>query len=312
MKNKIKVGIPRGLLYFKYNVLWTSFLEEMGCEIMISPESNKQILEKGAQHSIDESCLSAKIYIGHVDWLRDKVDYLFVPSIASYSKNTQTCSKFYAMPDIVRNTFRDIKVITYKLDIANGKNERDGFIKFGMSINNNLLKVINAYKKAKKKQLEYEKDQHINQDKLLEHTSKLKILIVSHPYNIHDKIIGYPIKEYLNKLDVEVIYADKVNKPKSIEASRNISTDLYWTYNQEIIGALDLYKSKVDGAIFLTTFPCGPDSLVNDLCIRKVKEIPCAYILIDELQGEAGIQTRLESFVDIVLTKKIKNCKKTD
>jgi len=308
MKDKIRIGIPRGLLYFKHEILWKTFFEELGCSVVVSPETNKENLNKGIHYSIDESCLSAKIYMGHVDWLRNKVDYVFVPRIASYSKENQTCVKFFAMPDIVENTFKDIKVLKYNLDIAKGKTERAGFIKLGLSLNKNIVKVLFAYKKAKDKQLANESRQAKEQEKVLEKTDKIKILIVSHAYNIYDKLIGFPVRDYLGKLNVEVIYADKASKDEAIRASHKISKSLYWIYNQEILGAIELYREKIDGIIFLTTFPCGPDSLVNDLCMRKIKNIPLSYILVDELQGEAGIHTRLESFVDIIAARRLRLC----
>jgi predicted nucleotide-binding protein (sugar kinase/HSP70/actin superfamily) len=54
----------------------------------------------------------------------------------------------------------------------------------------------------------------------------------------------------------------------------------------------------------MSTFPCGPDSLVTELCLRKIKGIPMTNIILDELQGEAGLHTRIESFIDIIREKK--------
>jgi len=59
----------------------------------------------------------------------------------------------------------------------------------------------------------------------------------------------------------------------------------------------------VDGIIFLVTFPCGPGSLANEVCQRRVKNVPVMSIILDELQGEVGLRTRLESFVDIIKMK---------
>ena len=56
----------------------------------------------------------------------------------------------------------------------------------------------------------------------------------------------------------------------------------------------------MDGILFLSSFPCGPDSLVNELMTRKITDIPTISILIDELTSNTGLETRLESFVDIV------------
>ncbi len=54
---------------------------------------------------------------------------------------------------------------------------------------------------------------------------------------------------------------------------------------------------------FLTAFPCGPDSLTNELVIRKI-DIPYLQLIQDDLDGVAGMETRLESFLDIIERKK--------
>lgn len=37
----MKVGIPKGLLYCKYNIFFHSFFEELGAEIITSSNTNK-------------------------------------------------------------------------------------------------------------------------------------------------------------------------------------------------------------------------------------------------------------------------------
>ena len=59
---KIKVGIPRALLYYRYGVLWKNFFENLGCNVILSPETNREIMELGVNNTIDECCLSYKIY----------------------------------------------------------------------------------------------------------------------------------------------------------------------------------------------------------------------------------------------------------
>ena len=62
----------------------------------------------------------------------------------------------------------------------------------------------------------------------------------------------------------------------------------------------------MDGIIFLSTFPCGLDSITNDLIMRKLPNTKKINIIIDEQSGNAGLQTRLESFVDILNESKSK------
>ena len=304
MKKDIIIGIPRAFLYFKYKYLWETFFEELKCKILISPETNKQILKNGVNNSIDESCLSAKIYMGHVHYLIDKVDYILVPRIVSFGKNEVVCTKFNAMYDIVKNTFNNIKLLDYNIDIVEKQTEFKSFMKMGKVLGKDPITVLKAYLKAKKIQNYYEQQKSEKQEQLLNNTDKMKILIVSHPYNIYDKLLGHPVIKYLESFEVVPIYADAANKEKTTEKSKEISKTLYWTYNKELIGAIEHYTNKIDGIIFISTFPCGPDSLVNELCIRKIKGIPMTNIILDELQGEAGLYTRIESFIDIIREKK--------
>lgn len=304
MNKKIKIGLPRAFLYFKYRWLWNVFFTELGCDIVVSPETNKKILKDGIDNSIDESCLSSKIYMGHVYYLIDKVDYILIPRIVSFGKNEVVCTKFNATYDIVNNTYKNVSILDYNVDVNNKKNELEAFMKMGKILKKDIISTFKAYQKAKQVQLEKDLEQTKKQDEDINSTNKLKILIVSHPYNIYDKLIGYPIIKYLEALDTLPIYADVADKNETKKESEKISKGLYWTYNKELIGAIEHYTNKIDGVIFITTFPCGPDSLVNELCLRKIKGIPMATIILDELQGEAGLHTRIESFIDIIREKK--------
>ena len=96
---KIKIGLPKALLYYKYNVLWRTFFEELGFEVVESVNTNNEIIETGKKLTVDEACLSLKIFMGHVNYLVDKVDYILVPRIVCLKKGEKTCTNFYALYD---------------------------------------------------------------------------------------------------------------------------------------------------------------------------------------------------------------------
>ena len=131
-----------------------------------------------------------------------------------------------------------------------------------------------------------------------------KVLLVGHPYNIYDELVGKPIINFLEKNGIDVVYAD-IYDDKDIEKDvQTISSDVYFTFNKELIGGIAKYKDNVDGIILVTSFPCGPDSLINELIIRKVKDKPIINIIIDESNSDTGLLTRLESFIDIITKEK--------
>lgn len=306
---KIKIGIPKAFLYYRYHILWECFFNNLNCEIITSAETTKKTIDLGKKYSVDESCLSSKVYIGHVASLVDQCDYILVPRIENYGKKEKVCVKFNAMYDIIKNLFPSQKILNYNIDKKKNPFFIISFLKMGLKINNNPYKIIKSYLIAKKKYKNHKKNLEKLQIQKL-NSNNLKILIVSHPYNIYDNYIGTPIIKKLESMKVEVLYADRVAPKISKMYAEVLSPTLYWTYSKELIGAIPYYQHIIDGVIFLTSFPCGPDSLVNELLLRKTNHIPMANILIDELSATTGLETRLESFVDIIKERRNKDAKK--
>lgn len=73
--------------------------------------------------------------------------------------------------------------------------------------------------------------------------------------------------------------------------------------SRELVGSVLLHKDQVDGIILLSAFPCGLDSMANELLMRKIKQVPILNLMLDAQRGMAGVETRLESFVDIIRFK---------
>ena len=294
----IKIGIPRGLFYYYYDNLWINFFDNLGIKVIISPQTNKEITKLGCQYSNDEMCLSIKNYLGHVAYLQDKCDYILIPRIDNYGRFEQTCTNFLSMYDYINNII-DCKILNYNVDLNNHKTEKNGLINIAKMLGISKNKASIAYSIAKIKSNKIDKSNNIiNTNKL--NSNSLKILLVSHPYNTYDEFIGKPIIKMLEKMHVEVIYSDKFNN--SIKESKKLSNNLYWKYSREAIGSIILSQDKLDGIVFLSTFPCGLDSLVNELVMRKIK-LPYLNLVIDDLDSLSGMETRIESFIDILEQK---------
>lgn len=298
--DKVTVGLPKGIYYYYYGEKLKHFFNKLGISVIISPDTNREIIDEGIKYSNDEMCLSLKILLGHVSYLKDKCDYLIVPRIDNFGKKDQTCTNFLSFYDLIKNLF-NIKIIDFNIDYLNLETESKAFIKLGKQLKIDKKRALNAYKIAcEKHEKKLRRDILKNMDKL--NSSKTKILIIAHPYNIYDKYIGKPIIDFLEKMDVEIIYADKFDLKLTNKLSTCYSKQLYWKYNKEIIGSIKLAIKRINGIIFISTFPCGPDSLVNELVIRK-QTIPTLNLIIDDNDSLTGIETRLESFVDIIEQK---------
>lgn len=292
-----KIGIPRSLFYYYYGDIWKTFFESLNIPYIISPNTNKDIMDRGIKVSNDEMCLALKNYLGHIDYLKDKCNYILVPRICNYKVSNQSCTNFWAVYDIVNNIF-NINILNYNIDLEKGNTLKKGLYKIGKELGKKTIEIRKAYKKAiYQYNIKRKKNIEINLNKL--NSNKTKILIISHPYNTYDKTIGNDVIKYLNKEGAEVIYSDKFDEKITGKLSERFSKNLYFKYSKESIGSIIYAMDKIDGIIFVSSFPCAPDSLVNELVMRKIKK-PHINLIIDNNSSFVGLETRLESFLDVL------------
>lgn len=299
------IGIPQAFLYHRYHTLWATFFDTLGVQTVYSGPTDREKMDRGTRIAIDEACLSSKVYLGHVDSLLGRCDQVFVPRVASMGYREITCTKFFALPDIVHNTFRDegVEVLDCNVDVRRSQREITAFLGMGKALGKRKGQALHAYMLAKQAE-QIDINAAISEQARLLERDGIKILVVGHSYNMHDAWIGAPVLAMLRAQGATPILADVVNRRAAIEASRELTETLPWVFNRELVGAVQLYRNRVDGIILMSTFPCGPDSLVNDTIIRRVKDRPILNLLLDSQEGTAGMETRIESFVDILRYRK--------
>lgn len=265
---------------------------------MISSKTNKKTIIDGTNIAPNESCLALKIYLGHIIELKEKCDYILIPRIFSLEKHHQVCTNFNALYDLVNNLF-DIEILDYNVDVSTKNYQMLGFFKLGEKLGFSYIKTYEAYKYAEKIKNMKRKKQEEEQKSLLT-SNNIKILLAGHPYNLYDNLIGKTVINFLTKNNITILYSNRIEKEKIETEYQKIAPDIHWTHNKEIIASTKYYEDYVDGIILISSFPCGPDSLMNEQIAHKIKKIPIITLIFEDLNNEAGIITRLESFIDIL------------
>jgi len=289
------IGIPNALLYYRYQYLWKTFFAELGCDVVTSGSTCQATLTQGVALSVAECCLPVKLFLGHVASLIGRCDAILVPRFETLEKNQEFCVRFWGLPDVVRNTFPQANVLSYNLKGREGRE----FLALGIRLGKHPAQILKAYRRGVQEQSRQDRLAREQQEILLSSPAP-KVLLAGQPYLIHDAFGGAPVIRMIEQQGGVPIFAERFDRKACRAASRELSKDLYWVVNQEIIGAIPLAKHQVDGVLLVTAFPCGTDSLVNELVLRRVGDIPIAQIVLDEHQGEAGLQTRVECFMDIL------------
>lgn len=131
------------------------------------------------------------------------------------------------------------------------------------------------------------------------------VAVIGHPYTVYDRYISMDLLGKLEKRGIGVKTIEMVCHGDINRTADELAKPMFWYYGRTAYGAaMHLARSgEVDGIICLTSFGCGIDSFVNDLIERKIKresDIPFITMTIDEHSGEAGFNTRLEAFTDML------------
>ena len=290
------IGIPRSLFYYYYGNMWQYFFDELNVDYIVSPKTNRKIMDLGIKYANDEMCLSLKNYIGHVAYLQDKCDMVLIPRIDNYGIDNQTCTNFLAAYDIIYNLFK-LPILNYNINYYDKQTEKSAFYSMGKILGKNNKEIKKAYLRASEKD-KLERYREIRKNIVNLNDSNLKVLVIGHPYNIYDDLLGRTLLKQLEKEKVTLIYSHLFNDNLLQLHSKKFSNSLYFKYSKNI-GGIELSKDNIQGILFLSSFPCGPDSLVNELVMRKIT-LPYLNLVIDDLDGGAGFETRIESFIDIL------------
>ena len=310
---RTKIGIPRSLFYYKFIPFWDSFFSGLGAEVVVSGPTNKVILDNGVKNCVDEACLPIKLYFGHVMELKDKADYILVPRFTSISKKEYICPEFGGLPDVIRHSLKDLPpLITTEVNLRrNGKGGIDAAIEMAAEIGVDGKKAAAAYRRALEVQQDkggsFAMDEYFG-DETKEpslRSGRLRVAVIGHPYNIYDRFISMNLLGKLRKFGVEIKTVEMVEEDEINRQAAHLKKPMFWYYGRTAYGAaLQLASSgEIDGMICVTSFGCGVDSFVNDMIerrIRKEYKIPLIIMTIDEHSGEAGFNTRLEAFVDML------------
>lgn len=188
------IGLPRAMLYDRYEVLWKSFFSALGMKGIVSKPTNKAMIEAGSALAIDEACLSTKIYLGHIQSLIGKCDYILVPRISNFGLHRNMCTKFESLYDVVCNVFRntDQKFVAYNVDALQKIDEEKAFVDLGTALGYDRKTAQKAYKRAKRNESEDWKKK-VHEEEALYKSQSIKVLIVAHSYVLGDAYIGQPV-----------------------------------------------------------------------------------------------------------------------
>ena len=309
-EKRAKIGIPRGLFYYRYFPFWKTFLEELGNEVVVSDPTDKEMLSQGIARLTDEVCLPVKAFCGQVISLKEKVDFILIPSIFSLEKKVHHCPKFIGLPDLIKAVLPEVKNILDP-DINFDKGEKEFYLelyKLGHLFTLDNSKIKMAIKKAMSSQEEFDHQIRPTQKEI---QARATIALVGHPYLLQDEYLNHRLIWHLENRAVRVFSSEMITRKEMRKFIYKIQASAYWTCEDEIIGAGAYFieRKDVDGIIIINAFGCGPDSTMVTFLENYARKFqkPILEIVLDEHTADTGLITRVEAFVDTIFENKKRN-----
>jgi predicted nucleotide-binding protein (sugar kinase/HSP70/actin superfamily) len=292
----MKVGVPNALLYARYHVFVKTFLSELGAEIVVSPPTNKAILDMGVSGCVDDACLPVKVFHGHAAWLGNRCDLIFIPRLIGVKEKEYICPMFCGLIEMVKNSLPGLPgLIDAPLTSVKG----DAFKRFargvGKPVTDDRRRILAALEKA---------GQRYREEKtgFCDRGYPITVALVGHAYNLYDRFINMDLKKKLNRLGIGVVTSEWADREGIELAGRRLFKKPFWTFAREYFGAaVSLAEAGlVQGIVYVSSFSCGIDSVVSELIQSEVGDFPLLVVKLDEHTGEAGLDTRLEAFADML------------
>jgi predicted nucleotide-binding protein (sugar kinase/HSP70/actin superfamily) len=298
----MKVGIPRALLYHHYGDRWLAFLDALGVETVVSECTTDDIITTGAFRADNETCLPVKVFSGHLFWLMNRVDAILVPRVVSQERGTCSCPKFMGLPDLARSLDPDLPpVLAPRMDLGDRRYlwAREWYEvarSLGGSRVSSAAGVARLLKGLRR--------HNAREDAGLP-AGDMKIGVAGHLYNVHDHRVSLGLLDRVRSMGATPITVDEVPSRYIHRHAKTLSRRVFWGFERRLVGAV-LHWSRtadVSGIIFVTSFACGPGSIVGALLedqLYREGSVPLMTITLDEHSAEAGLITRLEAFIDML------------
>lgn len=317
---KLKIGIPRALLYYYYFPFWLKLFSELEIEVIISDPTSRKILDQGVKNSLSEICVPIKVLTAHLLNLEEKdVDYIFLPRFRRIRKDAVLCPKFLGLPDMIEHSLPELKaeliadhIQSQSDNIAQfsnhkhlaakfkiGKHEMNSALKkaeeFWLRFRNLLFEgyLIADFLGAEKiKSLEKLFDKFENSTKKPESKRKnirnsqnetiIDIAVIAYVYNLYDQYLNMNIIDKLKEMGVRIHTFSMVSEKNIEKELAQLRKPMFWEFTNKLYGAAEYYfkNQNIDGVIHLTAFGCGPDSILGQILELDVKNYNKSFMTL--------------------------------
>ncbi|MEW5821614.1 MAG: acyl-CoA dehydratase activase [Cyanobacteriota bacterium] len=314
------IGISRAFLTNLLYPMYYNFFTKLGFKVILSDNVDSD----GIKRQGSSFCFPGEIAHGEfANLIKKNPDFIFLPHIVELfvensfinkKEHQCTCFLLQSEPYYIKTAFKDlltknnIKLLSPVLDFSKGwDTQKEAFIKIAHLLNVNQCEAIQAYDFAITSQKEaFQELKLIGKnfiENLKQHPDNIAIVLFGRPYNAFANEANLGIPNKFASRGVKIIPYDMLPFEEY-----DLSDDITWAIGQNIMKAAKFIKQNPQlFGTFISNFSCGPDSFIISYFRQEMGNKPSLTLELDNHTADAGINTRVEAYLDIIdRYKKIK------
>ncbi|MGD9081333.1 MAG: acyl-CoA dehydratase activase-related protein, partial [Desulfobacterales bacterium] len=317
IKQKGTIGFNRSFLTNTYYPLYSKFFAELGYEVVLPREASQE----GIEQRNAPFCYPAELAHGFFYSLLESgtpLDYIFLPHFKAVPgdnnsdahSQSQVCPLVQGETFYLQTTFRSqldqlaqggTKILSPLIDLSGGLvNAKAPLIQAAVQMGLKRKTAEAAFDKALRMQNDCLAEMQVIGQKAMaqleEDPDKFAVIIFSRPYNGYADEAHMGIPHKFASRGILVIPLDFLD----IEEEHS-KRHMYWGMGKIMMKAGRLVERHPQlFGTYITNFSCGPDSFVVGYFREIMGRKPSLTLELDSHTADAGLETRVEAFLDIV------------
>ena len=300
------VGVPVALTVHSLWPLYARFFHELGVRTLLS----EKVAPIGVAKQESNYCFPVEIAHGAIQDLLDKqADYLFLPhfrdmpSLEQGKVHACVCPLTQGLPYFARQAFgfRDDQMLRPVVSFKHGWDAgRPEFELVAQQLGRTRDEGAAAFKVAVGAYFAFQRRYRERGRELLAeieaNPDRLYVALLGRPYNAFTRDANMGIPRKFTSRGVTVVPFDMI-----YDDNAAIFPNMYWYYGQQDMKAVQRVKQLPNLYLtWISNFSCAPDSFMLHYLRWMMGQKPYLVLEIDSHTADAGLDTRIEAFLDIV------------
>ncbi|MBI5665307.1 MAG: CoA activase [Nitrospirae bacterium] len=307
----VTIGIPSALHLFEDLPMWKYFFDQLSVKTMTS-EPYTEAVKEGKRMAGAEFCAPLTALHGHVKYLLDRADYVFMPYYLEKKQDEknvrrQFCYYTQFSSSLVSNLSAPgtnrflMPLVNYLYNPIYTKVQLYNILKPVINHDISYFDVSRAYDRA----LEFKAFCSSRLKELYKRESvdadDIHVVFIGRPYSILPASMNSGIPGIFASQGIKAFYQDMLSYThEDVKSIEPLCNELPWHYASEILKAAEVVaKTGRAYPVYVTSFNCSPDSFAVEYFKKLMEshEKPYLILQLDEHSSSVGYETRIEAAV---------------